>query len=1399
MVRTFLIADIRGYTRFTQERGDEAAAGLATRFAEIVQEGVEASGGELVELRGDEALAVFASARRAIRAAVELQEVLGVELDEGSSVSLGVGMGLDAGEAVPVADGYRGGALNLAARLCARAGAGEVLASQGVIHLARTLQGIHFEPLAPLELKGLAQPVQAVRVALDGQADQPPRPSGPPGRRTELSPGLDPSGPLVGREGELRWLRWSWRRARNGHGRVVSLIGPSGIGKTRLAAELAREVHAAGWPVLHASCAGPAPAALEALGAARSAAAPTLVVADDLDRATGTVLDALDALLEQVPTGPIMVIGTHRDDTGSPLVSARFEGATSGLEHRRRLESLGAEAVGEIASFYIRRPAPPVPMDVLLEQTDGVPGLVHRWVSEWARKDTAGRLSAAATQTAAGDVTVQATKVLPGPLRLSAPFPFVGRSDELAALTALLPVDDDGLGRVALVGGKPGSGKTRLVRELAHTAVAHGVTVLYGACDAVVNAPYQPFAISLGHLVSVLDDETLRECVGPTGGELTRLLPELVRRLGPLPGSGSADPDTERYRLHAGIAELLIRVSELQPMLLVVDDVQWADVPSLHLVRHLAATSSQARLLLLGTFRDREPQTRPEFSEALADLLRTDSVVRLRLSGLGDADVVEFVRRSTGASATTDVSTLAHQIRQLTGGNPFLLCELWRTLIQDHGIDIKDGRAQLMQSVAELGSPDSVRDVVQHRLARLLPTTTALLDVAAVIGPEFDLGVLGEAAGIDDASLGSALEEAVRSGMLDEVPGPYLVYRFAHELVRRALYDRLPGIRRAQLHLRVGETLEHARPEQPGRLLPELAHHFSAAASQGGIERAVEYNLRAAEAAVASLAYHDAAARLITAVELGVDDQRRQALIHLDLGVAQHRAGQTLEALAAFRRAAAYARDHHDDQLLARAAIGFEEACWRPAIAHDEAATLLEEATRALGPGDSSLKARTLAWLSRALAYSGAWARAARAREEAVAMARRLGDHQALAAALLQAWIARGTLPLKEVLAMLTEARELGEELGDPELVAGARAWAIVALFELCDLEGARRETQQLRRAAEQTRQPFPMYTAELHGSAIALCDGRLAEAEAMAQRAWAWSRHMAGPPPSAEYGLLLFSIRREQGRLAELKPLVDLMATQSTMASAWRPGLTVLLTELGMHEAARTELSRLRADKFASIRHDGLRTAALTYLTDTCAALGDVRSAPLLYQELEPLAGGNLRVGQAVACYGAADRYLGMLSAIMGNWDTAQAHFEDALALNRRMGAHTWTAHTAYQFAHMLRSRGCAADQQRADELIAEASGAAERFGLTALGGKLQTLGGTHPPPDSNPAALSARELEVLGLLARGRTNRQIGQKLFISEHTAANHIRNILRKTGCANRTDAAAYAHRHGLVNT
>ncbi|TMK37489.1 MAG: hypothetical protein E6G58_01815 [Actinobacteria bacterium] len=309
-IRTFLIADVRGYTAFTQQHGDEAAGRLAARFAEIAQEGVEACGGELVELRGDEALAVFTSARDALRAATELAEAFSEATEDDPALPLGVGFGLDAGEAVPVAGGYRGGALNLAARLCGRAGAGEVLASEGVIHLARTIDGLSFEPTEPFELKGISEPVRAARVTATHAATIIAPRTADRRRETELPPELDLVSPFVGRKNELRWLRWAWRRTRHGHGRAVFLVGAPGMGRTRLAAELARE---AGWDgaiVTYVGCSEPTGVTLSILQRAASIEGSAVVIVDDLSEEIEGIREALQHLIDQTRGRDLLMVAT---------------------------------------------------------------------------------------------------------------------------------------------------------------------------------------------------------------------------------------------------------------------------------------------------------------------------------------------------------------------------------------------------------------------------------------------------------------------------------------------------------------------------------------------------------------------------------------------------------------------------------------------------------------------------------------------------------------------------------------------------------------------------------------------------------------------------------------------------------------------------------------------------------------------------------------------------------------------------------------------------------------------------------------------------------------------------------------------------------------------------------
>ena len=550
-VRTFLIADIRGYTVFTRDHGDAVAARLATKFAEIAREGVEANGGEVVELRGDEALAVFVSARAAIRAAGDLQAVFAQESSEDTSLPLPVGIGLDAGEAVRVEEGYRGDALNLAARLCSKAGAGEVLASTGVMHIARTVEGLRVEPMAPIELKGYVEPVVPIRLVFDtpGPA-QPPRPTGV---RAALPRELNPVSPLVGRDRDLRWLRWRWRGARHGRGRVVSVTGPEGIGKTRLISELAREVYAEGWPVGYARCAGPAGEALHALRARSEG--PRLVLADDVDLAPGSVLDAFDALADSTREQPLLLVATHRGDE-APLVRTLFERGRLTKEEARPLDVLDDEAVRAIASLYVGMSGPRPPIE-MLEQIAGIPGTAHRLIGFWARKAAASRLGASVDRTAGGRHTFQraqqelATNIIDlqtvrerasllasleteGSGAVVCPYKglatfqsadaeyFFGRERLVAELVARL-VGSAFLGVV----GPSGSGKSSAVRAGLMPALSSGVVPgSEGWIQAVMRPGEHPL------------EELERALVGVTQGEPAGVESALQRAAGALPREG---------------------------------------------------------------------------------------------------------------------------------------------------------------------------------------------------------------------------------------------------------------------------------------------------------------------------------------------------------------------------------------------------------------------------------------------------------------------------------------------------------------------------------------------------------------------------------------------------------------------------------------------------------------------------------------------------------------------------------------------------------------------------------------------------------------------------------------------------------------------------------------------
>ncbi|MEP6892475.1 MAG: AAA family ATPase [Gaiellaceae bacterium] len=981
---------------------------------------------------------------------------------------------------------------------------------------------------------------------------------------------------------------------------------------------------------------------------------------------------------------------------------------------------------------------------------------------------------------------------LPGPLRLVPPFPFVGRAREFGVLRALVPRAEGEGGRAALLAGEPGSGKSRLVRELAGEASAAGAAVLYGACDPAVRTPYRPFIEALDHLVRGMDVDELRLDLGPFGGELTRLLPNLHALAGSLPAAVTADPDTERHRLHVAVVGFLAAISSRTPIVLVLEDVHWADAPSLLLLQHLVRSGGEVRMLLLATFRDAEADIPAELSEALVDVRRTDGAVRLRLGGLGTDDIAALVEAAAGAPPGPELTSA---IEDLTGGNAFLITELWRELVDTGAVVVRGGVVTLSKPLAALGTPEGVREVVSQRLARLTPATNELLDLAAVVGPEFELALVRLAAALPEETLLEAVDEGLRNGILIEVPAHRLAYRFTHELVRRALSDRPSASQRAALHLRVGAALEHgAGGSDESARIAALAHHFAAAVPVDGVDRAVAYNLRAARVAVGTLAFDEAIERFDMALTLGIADPGERAQALLDLGGACQRAGRAMEALASFRETGDLARETGDADLLALAAVGFEEACWRPGIVDEGAVELLEEALRASSEA-SQVRVPLLGGLARARDFRGEFSQAAVARDEAIRLARSRADRGALGWVLAAAYWSRGVTSRETIDAMLAEACEIGTETGDTELRAEALSWRVPSRCGLGDHVGAHTVLELLFAAARQTNEPFRFHVAEHYASALALCDGDLAGAEAAASRSHEWSRLLTGRDASGVHGIQMFGIRREQGRLAELAPVLRVLA-QDDEGTAWRPGLVAVLAELGMDAEARRELQRVTDEGLDHLR-PSLWLGSLVYLADACFALGDEEGAALVYPEIERYRGSNVVIGHLVSCYGSADRYLGMLASVLGEWERAEEHYESAFAMNRSLGARTWVAHGSVAYARMLLARRHGDDLAHASTLLGQAVALADSIGLVSLRGRIAALGRAVGPTRVLPDGLSAREVDILRLVASGRSNREIGSALHISEHTVANHVRSILRKTACANRTEATTYAHRNDLV--
>ena len=663
---------------------------------------------------------------------------------------------------------------------------------------------------------------------------------------------------------------------------------------------------------------------------------------------------------------------------------------------------------------------------------------------------------------------------------------FVGREPELADLRA---ATDEALahhGRVVLVSGEPGIGKTRTAEELATYARMRGAKVHWGRCHEGDGAPaYWPWVQVIRSYAREADPVALAWEMGSGATEIARVVPEIAERLGDAGTPEAGDDEQARFRLFDAIGGFLTAAASSRPLLIVLDDLHWADEPSLLMLQFLARGIGDSSLIVVGTYRDVELGRHHPLARVLGELSGTQGASRVGLRGLAPEDVGRYLEITASTEPAPELVTAIHA---QTDGNPFFVGEVVRLLASEGGLEAGAGGPAAI--------PEGVRDVVGRRLDRLSPPANQALRTAAAVGRDFELEVLAQVVELDRPELEQALAEARAHQLVGErSPGRF---RFGHALVRETLYEELSGAQRPALHSRIAAAMEDLYSVDPARLerrLAELAHHFSEAGAAGDPRKAADYARRAGEQAVAQLGYEEAAEQFADALEaLALDGEEPEARcrLRLALGEAQIKGGHLDRARPTLEQAAEDAKRIGSAPLLARAAIGVafttEVGGFDPRIAE-----LLEEAREAVGPADDATRALLTSWLGQEHYWRDPQGRSAELHEEAIAMARRLGDEGTLAHVLSRAnFIDISAEAARRGIEINHEVLELARKVGDRELEMRSHGTLLRCHAQLGDIAAVDRELTSFARLAEDLRQPQHLWRVEMLRAMRAIIDGRL-------------------------------------------------------------------------------------------------------------------------------------------------------------------------------------------------------------------------------------------------------------------------------------------------------------------
>ena len=942
----------------------------------------------------------------------------------------------------------------------------------------------------------------------------------------------------------------------------------------------------------------------------------------------------------------------------------------------------------------------------------GLPGPVAAYEVAWSVPSDAGR-------------------ALPAALESNHEVPFVGRETERVRLMDTWKSAREGEFRVVLITGEPGIGKTRLANEMALAAHGEGATVLFGRCDDELDVPYQPFVDALQHFVEQCPPAYIRDELGSGAGELVRLFPELTRRFPELVPAPATDAETARYRLFEAVCSWLAAASGPEPVLFVVDDLQWASKSTTLLVHHMVRSSAPMRLLLLATWRDTDPGPGDSLQVFIADTAKSGRVDRIGLDRLDRAEVDEFlVHAVEEITDATDVATEAPlrvgpALYRKSEGNPFFMQELTRDLVDVGGLNF----ASLdPDDVARLGVPETVREVVLRRVGRLDDQVGRVLAAAAVSGREFEVSTLEDALDLHSDEVIDALDVARAARLVRERADTIGCFEFDHGLVRDVLYQELGTTRRARLHDRMARALERNHADELDSWAADIASHLLAAGNRGNEVRASGYLVRAGGVALRGLSYEQAVAmfeKALTAIEAAPPPEAPlRADILLALGDARFRTLDFEGSRKAFLEAVDEARSRGDAGQLAQGARGLARAAQFGTAEHP-VADLLDEALAALSREDSYLRAQLLAIRAAQSLLNTYEGRRDDLVAEAVAMAERLGDPAELAFVLGVSVIGTFAPDMLDLrLRYLDMQIETASRVGYTEVLCEAHGWRATATIETGVLDHVEEDVEAMARTADELGQPWYRAMAQQRQAMLAQLSGDYETAEMLANAS------LAAAPQNqmsvlAGFAGLTWAIRRDQGRLAEVEPALVAFANSTPEIPAWQATLAVTALDLGRRDHALAALKTLIQGGLGAVPMDWLWTATMVLAAEVAASLDQRDLVAELIDLLRPYERRGVPVAVGVAYLGTTSRALGLLAAALGDYQTAIGDLEDAIEIETRLGAGAYEARARLDLARTYLARHGSGDSRRAVALLHDARSIAGRLGLRTVASQIvATLG---------------------------------------------------------------------------